>query len=167
MGFPGLGFSLQVVNIILGCASLMLVAALVILGSASPSKTRIVMLLFIVLAFSGSTANEARAHISELCEVLLSPTDVSALSVFATLFTSEAVTVSYARVPLIATGIICLLARYFVAFCLAASLHETSYYSLVTSSTGSQKLVASFRAMVYSSGKANTRALLLMLVMTG
>ena len=87
------------------------------------------MLLFIILAFSGSTANEARAHISELYDVLLSPTDVNALSVFITLCTSEAVTVSYARVPLIVTGVICLLARYFVAFCCfdAAPAHCSSF----------------------------------------
>ena len=102
------------------------------------------MLLFIVLAFSGSTANEARAHISELYDVLLSPTDVNALSVFSTLFTSEAVTVSYARVPLIVTGMICLLARYFVAFCLAANLHETSHYSLVTMGISSTRYGSSF-----------------------
>ena len=157
-------FPLQVANVVLGCASLLVVASLVIFGSARPSKTRIVMLLYIVLAFSGSTANEARASIAELYDVLLSPTDINALSVYLSLFTSEAISVSYARVPLILTGTVCTLARYFVAFCLAATLHETSYYSLVTSSTGSQKLIASVRAMVFSSGKANTRSLLLMVI---
>ena len=159
------GFSLQVGNIVLGCGVLMAIAALVVFGSARPSKTRAVMILFIILAFGGSASQDARAHISELYDVLLAPTDVSAIVTYAGLFTSDSVSVSYARVPLIATASACLVARYFMAFCLAASLRETSYYSLVTSNTGAQKLVASVRAMIYSSGKSNTRSLFLMLIL--
>lgn len=74
------------------------------------------------------------------------------------LYSSEEVSVAFARVPMVVTGSVACLARYFIHVCLLASLlHDTSYYSVTTSAAGQLKLVASVRAMIVSNTKANPR----------
>ena len=97
-------FSLQVKNLILGCALLLGICVLVIVGAAKPSKSRCVMLLYVLLCFTASAADEAKAAIAELYSILLAATDIGAVATLASLLSSEAVTISYARAPLIVTG---------------------------------------------------------------
>ena len=47
---------------------------------------------------------------------------------------------------------------------LLASLHDASYYSIATSSSGQLKLITSVRAMVFSNSKAGPRVLISMLM---
>ena len=158
--------ALQAKNLILGhrCGALLIVALLQIFGAANPSRCKVVMLLSCLLAFGDTGSSEAKPHIAEIYSIFAATTDVQALANLAILYGSEEVSVSFARVPMVVTGSVACFARYFIHFCLLASLHDTSYYSVTTSAAGQLKLVTSVRSMIFSSTKANPRTLILMLL---
>lgn len=145
--------ALQAKNLILGCGALLIVALLQIFGAAHPSRCKVVMLLSCLLAFSDTSSSEAKPHIAEIYSIFAATTDVQALANLAILYGSEEVSVSFARVPMVVTGSVACFARYFIHFCLLASLHDTSYYSVTTSAAGQLKLVTSVRSMIFSAPK--------------
>lgn len=132
--------ALQAKNLMLGCGALLIVALLQIFGAANPSTSKVVMLLSCLLAFTDTSSSEAKPHIAEIYAIFAATTDVQALANLAILYGSEEVSISFARVPMVVTGSVACFARYFIHFCLLASLHDTSYYSVTTSAAGQAPL---------------------------